>query len=150
MPRWHERDGGRYIGTGHVVITRDPDKGWVNVGCYRVMVHDRNTMGMNISPGKHGRMHRQKYFDQGKPVLLSVASTSTRYYHDRDAAGRDLRRAATGAHKEVPERIVQQFPVPSVEARLNSTRPELCARASLPSKVVLSRCREGFVNTIYS
>ncbi|MGZ8490234.1 MAG: UbiD family decarboxylase, partial [Candidatus Binatia bacterium] len=63
----HERDGGRYIGTGHVVITRDPDDGWVNVGCYRVMVHDRNTMGMNISPGKHGRMHRQKYFDRGKP-----------------------------------------------------------------------------------
>jgi len=24
VPRWHERDGGRYIGTGHVVITRDP------------------------------------------------------------------------------------------------------------------------------
>ncbi len=67
MPFWHERDGGRYIGTGHVVITRDPDDGWVNVGCYRVMVHDRNTMGMNISPGKHGRMHRQKYFDRGKP-----------------------------------------------------------------------------------
>ncbi|HEX2928459.1 MAG TPA: UbiD family decarboxylase, partial [Candidatus Binatia bacterium] len=56
VPIWHERDGGRYIGTGHVVITRDPDEGWVNVGCYRVMVHDRNTMGMNISPGKHGRM----------------------------------------------------------------------------------------------
>ena len=67
VPFWHERDGGRYIGTGHVVITRDPDEGWVNVGCYRVMVHDRNTMGMNISPGKHGRMHRQKYFDRGKP-----------------------------------------------------------------------------------
>jgi UbiD family decarboxylase len=50
VPFWHERDGGRYIGTGHVIITRDPDEGWVNVGCYRVMVHGRNTMGMNISP----------------------------------------------------------------------------------------------------
>ena len=71
VPFWHERDGGRYIGTGHVVITRDPDEDWVNVGCYRVMVHDRNSMGMNISPGKHGRMHRQKYFDRGKacPVV---------------------------------------------------------------------------------
>ena len=67
VPFWHEQDGGRYIGTGHVVITRDPDEDWVNVGCYRVMVHDRNTMGMNISPGKHGRMHRQKYFDRGQP-----------------------------------------------------------------------------------
>ncbi|MET0499916.1 MAG: UbiD family decarboxylase, partial [Candidatus Binatia bacterium] len=43
------------------------DDGWVNVGCYRVMVHDRSTLGMNISPGKHGRMHRTKYFERGKP-----------------------------------------------------------------------------------
>lgn len=43
------------------------DDGWVNVGCYRVMVHDHNTLGMNISPGKHGGMHRRKYFDSGKP-----------------------------------------------------------------------------------
>jgi UbiD family decarboxylase len=67
VPFWHKRDGGRYIGTGHVVITRDPDEGWVNVGCYRVMVHDRNNLGMNISPGKHGRIHRTKYFEKGKP-----------------------------------------------------------------------------------
>jgi 4-hydroxy-3-polyprenylbenzoate decarboxylase len=67
VPFWHKRDGGRYIGTGHVIITRDPDDGWINMGCYRTMVHDRNTMGMSISPGKHGRIHRQKYFDRGKP-----------------------------------------------------------------------------------
>ncbi|HVD31516.1 MAG TPA: UbiD family decarboxylase, partial [Methylomirabilota bacterium] len=41
-PKWHEDDGGRYIGTGSFDITRDPDNGWVNLGCYRVMVHDKN------------------------------------------------------------------------------------------------------------
>ena len=30
-PRCHELDGGRYIGTGHAVITRDPETGWVNL-----------------------------------------------------------------------------------------------------------------------
>ena len=40
-PKWHEEDGGRYIGTGCFDITRDPDDGWVNLGTYRVMVHDR-------------------------------------------------------------------------------------------------------------
>src|SRR5262244_3684482 len=30
VPFWQQRDGGRYIGTGHIVITRDPDEGWVN------------------------------------------------------------------------------------------------------------------------
>ncbi|MFF2926276.1 UbiD family decarboxylase domain-containing protein, partial [Streptomyces celluloflavus] len=33
-PRWHDGDGGRYIGTACMVITRDPDNGWVNVGTY--------------------------------------------------------------------------------------------------------------------
>ena len=38
VPRWHEEDGGRYLGTAHLVISRDIDEGWVNLGCYRVMV----------------------------------------------------------------------------------------------------------------
>ncbi|TAJ91374.1 UbiD family decarboxylase, partial [bacterium] len=32
VPRWHELDGGRYIGTDDLVVTRDPDDGWINVG----------------------------------------------------------------------------------------------------------------------
>ena len=73
VPRWHEHDGGRYLGTAHVVITRDIDEGWVNLGCYRVMVHDRDTLALYISPGKQGRIMRQKYFDQGRafPVAIS-------------------------------------------------------------------------------
>lgn len=31
-PLWHEKDGGRYIGTGCVVILRDPDTGRINLG----------------------------------------------------------------------------------------------------------------------
>src|SRR5262249_34099146 len=49
VPRWHDRDGGRYIGTAHVVITQDPDEGWVNMGVYRVMVHDRDRLAHCIS-----------------------------------------------------------------------------------------------------
>src|SRR5919201_1256454 len=66
-PKWHPGDGGRYIGTGSFDVTRDPDDGWVNVGTYRVMVHDQRRLGYYISPGKHGRLHRQKYFDRGQP-----------------------------------------------------------------------------------
>ncbi len=36
IPRWHEQDGGYYIGTGDMVIMRDPDTGWINYGAYRV------------------------------------------------------------------------------------------------------------------
>src|SRR4051812_43671400 len=32
VPMIHEKDGGRYIGTYCVIIMRDPDTGWVNLG----------------------------------------------------------------------------------------------------------------------
>src|SRR5229473_1755556 len=72
-PKWHELDGGRYIGTGSVDITRDPDEGWVNLGTYRVMVHDEDTLGFFISPGKQGRIMREKYFARGQSCKLAVS-----------------------------------------------------------------------------
>ncbi len=72
-PKWHEHDGGRYIGTGSVDITKDPDEGWVNLGCYRVMIHDEKTVGFYISPGKHGRIQREKWFASGKPMKVAVS-----------------------------------------------------------------------------
>ncbi len=41
-PKWFEGDGGRYIGTGHVNITIDPEEGWVNLGTYRTMLLDES------------------------------------------------------------------------------------------------------------
>ncbi len=73
VPKWHELDGGRYIGTGDAVITRDPDTGETNLGTYRVMVHDRNTTAMYISPGKDGRVHRDKYHARGEPCPVAVS-----------------------------------------------------------------------------
>ena len=34
-PHWHKLDGGRYIGTFHGVVTKDPVTQWENVGVYR-------------------------------------------------------------------------------------------------------------------
>jgi 4-hydroxy-3-polyprenylbenzoate decarboxylase len=71
-PLWHPQDGGRYLGTGDCVITRDPEGSWTNVGTYRVMVHDRNHTGLYISPGKHGRLHRDEHFARGEPLPAVV------------------------------------------------------------------------------
>ena len=73
-PRWHPGDGGHYIGTGSYDVTVDPETGWMNVGTYRVMVHDEKTVGIYISPGKHGRVHRDKYFERGErmPMVIVV------------------------------------------------------------------------------
>ena len=72
-PRWHEHDGGRYLGTGDTVITRDPENGQLNVGTYRMMVQDRDKLGLYISPGHHGRLHRDKYFARGEPMPVAAA-----------------------------------------------------------------------------
>ena len=72
VPKWHELDGGRYIGTGSATITRDPETGWVNIGTYRVMVHDEKSCAHYAAQGKHGRMHRDKYFARGEPCPVAV------------------------------------------------------------------------------
>jgi UbiD family decarboxylase len=73
-PVWHVNDGGRYIGTGCYSVTMDPDERWINVGCYRSMIHDRKSVGLLIVPGKHGYMHREKYFGRSErmPIALVV------------------------------------------------------------------------------
>ncbi len=75
VPFIHELDGGRFIGTACVAVTLDPDEGWLNLGTYRAMVHERDAMGLfTSSVSKHARVHMEKYFRQGKPcpVVLCV------------------------------------------------------------------------------
>ena len=55
-PKWHEHDGGNFIGTGCLVAMRDPDTGWVNYGTYRVQAHEPRVATVMMSPGKHARL----------------------------------------------------------------------------------------------
>jgi UbiD family decarboxylase len=73
IPKWHAEDGGRYIGTGDAIISRDPENGEVNLGTYRIMAHDEKTTGLYISPGKHGRIHYEKYHAMGKPCPVAMS-----------------------------------------------------------------------------
>ncbi|MGB7949358.1 MAG: UbiD family decarboxylase [Candidatus Binatia bacterium] len=72
-PQWHEKDGGRYVGTFDAVISRDPDSGYINVGTYRVQVHDEKTVGLWIIPGKHGNLIAQKYWSRGEDCPFLIA-----------------------------------------------------------------------------
>jgi len=60
-------DGGRYIGTADAIITRDPDAGWLNVGCYRQMIQDKSHVGLYCSPGKDARLHIERYWSRNEP-----------------------------------------------------------------------------------
>ncbi len=74
VPHFNYRDGGRYIGTMHAVITKDRDGGWVNLGMYRVMVHSKNEVGIYFKPGRqHIGQHYLKYMEAGEPMPVAIA-----------------------------------------------------------------------------
>ncbi|GGI95371.1 UbiD family decarboxylase [Streptomyces brasiliensis] len=87
VPKWHEGDGGRYIGTGCAVFTTDPDTGVLNAGAYRMQVqNDGRAASINMEAGKHGAAHVRAWFArEGRapvtvslghdPLLLVVAGT---------------------------------------------------------------------------
>jgi phenacrylate decarboxylase len=68
-----EIDGGQYVGTWDIVITKDPDTGWVNWGVYRCMVKSDNSFAILLFPGaQHGGTIFQKYESMGKPMPLAL------------------------------------------------------------------------------
>jgi UbiD family decarboxylase len=109
VPRLHERDGGRYIGTDDLVIMRDPDESWINAATYRSMVLDRDRLSLWMSPGKHGRQIREKYFrhNQPCPVLISCGHDPLLFL----AGGNELKFGLSeydyaGGHRGVPFDVV--------------------------------------------
>jgi UbiD family decarboxylase len=74
-PHWHPRDGGRYIGSGSIVVMRDPETGWINASIYRVQVHDARRVTIQFDHmGRHGAIIAKKYWDHGKPCPVAVVN----------------------------------------------------------------------------
>jgi UbiD family decarboxylase len=75
VPHWHLKDGGPYIGSGSLVIMRDPDGGWVNASIYRVQVHSRNQVTIQFDhQGRHGAIIAKKYWDRGEGCPIAVVN----------------------------------------------------------------------------
>jgi len=73
---WHKNDGGPYIGTLSMVVTKDPDSGVQNSGIYRMMCRTKNETGLYIGSGQHGERHfaRWRELHLGKPMPVAVAT----------------------------------------------------------------------------
>ncbi|NQU14747.1 MAG: phenylphosphate carboxylase subunit beta [Desulfobacteraceae bacterium] len=67
-PKFYPLDGGRFFGTAHFVVTKDPDTGWVNLGTYRLQLLDKNHLGTQFIKGKHSDIMLKKYQALGKPM----------------------------------------------------------------------------------
>ena len=75
VPKWHERDGHRYLGTFHACITKEKGSDWVNWGMYRVGIHDKNTVGFNIPPGgmQNANLIHNDYVAAGERMEVVLA-----------------------------------------------------------------------------
>ena len=73
VPKFWPGDGGRYIGTGDITLTAQPETGRLNVGCYRQMLHGPRRIGLYCSPGKHGLLDREAWWARGEPCEVVAA-----------------------------------------------------------------------------
>jgi UbiD family decarboxylase len=74
-PYWHRQDGGAYIGSGSIVIMRDPDGGWINASIYRVQVHSNTKVTIQFDhQGRHGAIIARKYWDKGEACPVAVVN----------------------------------------------------------------------------
>ena len=73
VPKFWPGDGGQFIGTGDITLTRSPESGRINVGCYRQMLHGPTRIGLYCSPGKHGLLDREAWWRRGEPCEVVAA-----------------------------------------------------------------------------
>src|SRR5437867_3067104 len=72
VPKWHFKEGGRYIHTFSAIVTRDPDTRAMNAGIYRGMIGKRDTTPMLlIKGGQHWGQHFVKYSERGQPMPVA-------------------------------------------------------------------------------
>jgi len=66
-------DGGRYVGTWDIVVTRDPDSEWTNWATYRCMLKDEHHFAMLLFPeGQHGGAILRKYEAANRPMPIAL------------------------------------------------------------------------------
>ena len=71
VPQWYPLDGGRFIGTAHFIVSKDPESGWINLGTYRSQLLGKDKMGTQFIKGKHADIMLKKYQAMGKPMPVA-------------------------------------------------------------------------------
>jgi len=144
-PKWHELDGGRYIGTGCSVITRDPEEGWVNVGTYKTMQYEteKDILACKINRSQHGRTQMDKYHARGKdcPVVITFGQDPALWMASTDSGVRwgvseyDFAGWMRGAPVEVLKGECTGLPIPATA--------EIAIEGMIPPLTEESTYKEG-------
>jgi phenylphosphate carboxylase beta subunit len=120
VPHWYPKDGGRFFGTAHFIISKDPETGWVNLGTYRSQLLGKDKLGTQFIKGKHADIMLKKYQKMGKPMpvasivgcdpllfILGAARISA-FVSEYDVAG-----AIRGEAVEVIKAETSDLPIPA-------------------------------------
>jgi 4-hydroxy-3-polyprenylbenzoate decarboxylase len=120
VPKFYPLDGGRFFGTAHFVLTKDPDTGWVNLGTYRLQLLDKTHLGTQFIKGKHSDIMLKKYQAMGEPMpvcavvgcdpllFLMGAARVSAFESEYDLAG-----SIRGEAVEVVKAETNDLPVPA-------------------------------------
>ncbi len=73
-PMLHDGDGGRYLCTWHLTVTKDLESDWMNWGMYRAMIHNRSSLVGLISIYQHiGHLWHRGYVTRNQPMPFAIA-----------------------------------------------------------------------------
>lgn len=72
VPQWSRHDAGRYIGTWHANVTRDPETGCRNVGVYRMQLLGPRQTTVSTSSASHLGRHFAQAERKGQPLEMAV------------------------------------------------------------------------------
>jgi UbiD family decarboxylase len=140
-PKWRTLEGGRYIGTANLLITRDPDESWVNMACYRQMIHDEKTVGLFIEPHHHGLIMAKKYWARGKACPVVAC-----YGQDLQLWQAAIASAPWGISELAVAGATKGEPVETIRGELTGlpipARAEIAVEGEVPPPDIESR-REG-------
>ena len=76
VPFIHGVDGGRYIGTWCIIVTKEKDRNWTNWGVYRVMVQNEKIVSMNFErrAQQHGSQMYERHLEKPKgPFNVAIS-----------------------------------------------------------------------------
>jgi len=72
VPWWNEHDGGRYLGTWHINVTKDPESKRRNVGVYRMMILNKSQVTVSASENSHIAIHMRAAESAGRDLEMAV------------------------------------------------------------------------------
>ncbi len=74
-PMVHDGDGGRYIGTWDIIVTKEPETSWTNWGMYRFMTHTQNMLtGWPQATSQLALMMKNRYLPRKEPMPIAVVA----------------------------------------------------------------------------